>query len=305
MNQPDRTTMLAFGFLVLLGGSNAVFVRFSNLELPPFWGATIRFAAAALIFWIIVAVRRIEVPRGQALIGVLLFGILANGLNYAFLYYALVEITAGLTMVVTAFVPLLTFMFALAHGQESFRWRGIVGALIAIGGIVLALGGSLGTGVPLASLAALILSVIFLAEAPVVLKLFPPSHPMATNAVAVTTGTILVLIISLIVGEERALPTASDTWISLIYLILLGTVVLFYLYLRVLSSWTASRTNYAFLLFPVVTVTLAALLLGEQVAIALVVGGVIVLVGVWVGAFSGSPGKPEEARIPSPDEAKP
>jgi drug/metabolite transporter (DMT)-like permease len=157
----------------------------------------------------------------------------------------------------------------------------------------------------LASLAALILSVIFLAEAPVVLKLFPPSHPMATNAVAVTTGAILVLIISLIAGEERALPTASDTWISLIYLVLLGTVVLFYLYLRVLSSWTASRTNYAFLLFPVVTVTLAALLLGEQVTIALVVGGVIVLVGVWVGAFSGSPGKPEEARIPLPDEAKP
>jgi len=305
LNQPDRPTQLAFVFLVLLGGSNAVFVRFSNLELPPFWGAAIRFAAAALIFWIIVAVRRIDVPRGRALTGVLLFGILAHGLTYAFLYYALVEITAGLTMVVTAFVPLLTFMFALAHGQELFRWRGIVGALIAIGGIVLALGGSLGTGVPMASLAALILSVFFLAEAPVVLKLFPPSHPMATNAVAVTTGAIFVLIISLIVGEERALPTASETWMSLIYLVLLGTVVLFYLYLRVLSSWTASRTNYAFLLFPVITVTLAALLLGEQVTVALVVGGVIVLVGVWVGAFSGSPAEPEEARISALEEAIP
>jgi len=305
VNQPDRTTQLAFVFLVLLGGSNAVIVRFSNLELPPFWGAAIRFAAAALIFWIIVAVRRIDVPRGRALTGVLLFGILAHGLTYAFLYYALVEITAGLTMAVTAFVPLLTFMFALAHGQELFRWRGIVGALIAIGGIVLALGGSLGTGVPMASLAALILSVFFLAEAPVVLKLFPPSHPMATNAVAVTTGAILVLIISLIVGEERALPTASETWMSLIYLVLLGTVVLFYLYLRVLSSWTASRTNYAFLLFPVITVTLAALLLGEQVTVALVVGGVIVLVGVWVGAFSGSPAEPEEARISALEEAIP
>ena len=305
MNQPDRTTQLAFVFLVLLGGSNAVFVRFSNLELPPFWGAAIRFATAALIFWIIVAVRRINVPRGRALICVLLFGILANGLNYAFLYYALVEIKAGLLMVVTAFVPLLTFMFALAHGQESFRWRGMVGALIAIGGIVLALGGSLGTGVPMASLAALILSVFFLAEAPVVLKLFPTSHPMATNAVAVTTGAILVLIISLIVGEERALPTASESLMSLIYLVLLGTVVLFYLYLRVLSSWTASRTNYAFLLFPVITVTLAALLLGEQVTVALLVGGVIVLVGVWVGAFSGSPAKLEGAGTPSLEEAKP
>jgi len=92
---------------------------------------------------------------------------------------------------------------------------------------------------------------------------------------------------------------------SLIYLVLLGTVVLFYLYLRVLSSWTASRTNYAFLLFPVITVTLAALLLGEQVTVALLVGGVIVLVGVWVGAFGGSPAKLEGAGTPSLEEAKP
>jgi drug/metabolite transporter (DMT)-like permease len=296
--------MLAFVFLVLLGGSNAVAVRFSNLELPPFWGATIRLAAAALIFWIIVAVRRIEAPRGQALKGVLIFGVLANGFSYALLYFALVEIQAGFVMVVGAFVPLLTLLFALAHGQEPFRWRGILGALIAIVGIILALGGGLGTEVPLASLLALLLSIVFLAEAPVVLKLHPPSHPMATNAVAVTTGAILLLGISLAVGEEWALPATSDTWISFIYLVFLGTVVLFYLYLRVLSRWTASRTNYAFLLFPVVTVIMAAWLLGEQVTATFVIGGAVVLFGVWVGAFSRPSVKFEKAETePLPEEA--
>jgi len=77
MNRPDRTTLIAFTFLVLIGGSNAVAVRFSNQELPPFWGAAIRFAAAALILWIIVAVRRIEIPRGRALTGVLIFVVMA------------------------------------------------------------------------------------------------------------------------------------------------------------------------------------------------------------------------------------
>ena len=287
-SRPDRSTLFAFGFLVLIGGSNAVAIRLSNQELPPFWGATIRFAVAALILWIIVIARHIEVPKGRALTGVLIFGLMSSGLNFALLYYALVEITAGMTMVVNSFAPLLTMLFALAHGQESFRWRGIAGAFIAIGGIVLALGGGLGIAVPLASLAALILSVIVLAEAPVILKQFPPSHPMATNAVAVTIGTLFVLGLSLIVGEEWSLPTNSDIWISLIYLVVIGTVVLFYLYLLILSRWTASRTNYAFLLFPIVTVTLAAWLLGEEVTAAFVVGGVIVLFGVWVGALSGS-----------------
>lgn len=302
MSQPDRSTVVAFGFLVLLGGSNAVAVRYSNQELPPFWGATMRFMAAALIFWIIVVVRRIEIPRGRGLKGALIFGVLSFGINYALLYFALVEIQAGFTMVVGAFVPLLTLLFALAHGQERFRWRGIVGALIAIGGIILALGGGLGTDVPLTSLLALAISVIVLAEAPVILKLFPPSHPMATNAVAITMGTILLLAVSLIAGEEWALPTNSETWISFIYLVVLGTVVLFYLYLLVLSRWTASSTNYAFLLFPIVTVTLAAWLLGEEVTITFIIGGAIVLFGVWVGAFSSSSAMPEDISAPSSEE---
>ena len=302
MNQLKRSTLIAFGLLVLLGGSNAVAVRFSNRELPPFWGAAIRFAAAALILWIIVAVRRIEIPRGRALTGVLIFGVMANGINYALLYFALVEIRAGFTMVVTAFVPLLTLLFALVHGQESFRWRGILGALIAIGGIILALGSGLGTEVPLASLLALVLSIVFLAEAPVVLKLYPPSHPMATNAIAVTTGAILLLVVSLVVGEEWALPATSDTWISFIYLVFLGTVVLFYLYLLVLSRWTASSTNYAFLLFPIVTVVIAAWLLGEDVTATFLVGGAIVLLGVRVGAFSSRATEFEAENISSPEE---
>jgi drug/metabolite transporter (DMT)-like permease len=287
--------------MVLVGGSNAVAVRFSNLELPPFWGAAIRFTAAALIFWIIVLVRRIPLPRGRALIGVSIFGIMAIGINYALLYWALLEITAGFTMVVGAFVPLLTLLFALAHGQEPFRWRGLLGAFIAIAGILIAVGGGLGTDVPIASLLALIISIAFLAEASVVLKLFPPTDPLATNAISVTIGSVFLLVISLVVGEQWSIPSSSETWLSFFYLLLFGTVILFYLYLFILSRWTASATNYAFLLFPIVTVVMAAWLLGEEVTVAFAIGGAIVLLGVWIGAFGG-PAKSAEAEKLQPQE---
>ena len=39
--------VLAFAGAVLLIGSNLVAIRFSNRELPPFWGAGTRFAIAA------------------------------------------------------------------------------------------------------------------------------------------------------------------------------------------------------------------------------------------------------------------
>jgi drug/metabolite transporter (DMT)-like permease len=287
---PDRATLLAFALLVLIGGSNAVAVRFSNLELPPFWGAGIRFVAAALIFWVIVLVRRIALPKGRALIGVLLYGALAIGISYAFLYWGLVRIQAGFTMVVGAFVPLLTLLMALIHGLEQFRRRAFAGALIAIAGIMLVVGDRLGTDVPLASLLALVASVVCIAEGSVIYKLLPKTDPLAVNALSVSTGALMLLGLSVAVGESWTLPTALNTWASFAYLVVFGSVTLFYLYLFVLSRWTASATNYSFLLFPVVTVTMAAWLLGEEATISLIIGGAIVLVGVWVGAFGG-PGR--------------
>jgi drug/metabolite transporter (DMT)-like permease len=272
----------------MVGGSNAIAVRFSNVELPPFWGAATRFGTAALIFWLIVLIRRIMIPRGRALGGALLYGLLAIGAAYAFLYWGLLRLQAGLTMVVLAFVPLLTLLLAVAHGLEPFRWRGLFGALIAISGIILAVFGGLGASVHVASLLAVIAGGICIAEAAVVFKLFPKSHPVATNAVAVGAGALLLLGLSLIAGEEWVMPTSTSTWTAFAYLVIIGSVLLFYLYLFVLGRWDASVTAYSFLLFPVATVIIAAVVAGETVTASFIVGGALVLAGVWLGAISGS-----------------
>jgi drug/metabolite transporter (DMT)-like permease len=286
--RPGRATVIAFVLLVVVGGSNAVAVRFSNLELPPFWGAASRFATAALIFWIIVLVRRIGLPRGRALIGAVLYGLLATGANYAFIYWGLLRVQAAHTMVVLAFVPLMTLFFAWAHGLETLSWRRLIGALIAIAGILLVVAGGLGTKVPVPSFLALVAGAACLAEGTVVFKLFPRSHPVATNAVALTAGASLLIGLSLVVGEDWTLPTVANTWAAFTYLVFIGSVVLFYLYLFVLARWTASATAYAFLLFPVATVPLAAWLAGEVITASFVVGGALGLFGVWLGAISGS-----------------
>jgi drug/metabolite transporter (DMT)-like permease len=304
-SRPDYVTLTAFVLVVLIGGSNAVAVRFSNLELPPFWGAATRFGAAALISWVIVLGRRIALPQGRALIGALLYGLLGFGASYAFLYWGLLRVQAGLTMVVLALVPLLTLFFALAHGLETFRWRGLIGVLISIAGIFLAVGEGLGTTVPVASLLAIAGGAACIAEATVVIKLFPKSHPIATNALALTIGTSLLFGLSLLVGEPWNLPSTSNTWTAFIYLVLIGSVILFYLYLFVLTRWTASATAYSILLMPVATVVIAAWLAGEAVTTAFVLGGVLILAGVWVGAISGSVHAAISDSSPTPEEVIP
>ncbi len=282
----NRTTLGAFLLMVIVGGSNAVAVRFSNLGLPPFWGAGTRFALAGLIFWVIVLARRIPLPKGRALVGALLYGALSFGASYAFIYWALLYLQAGLFTVVVTLVPLITFLLAWAHGLEPFRWRGLVGALIALAGILIGVGNELGASVPLLPLLATVVGVACSAEASVLYKLFPKGEPLATNALAMSVGALMLLVLSFIGRETWALPTSPPTWIAFVYLVLLGSVVLFYLYLFVLDRWTASATSYSFLLFPVMTVIVAAWLLGEVVTPAFVLGSILVLLGVWIGAIA-------------------
>lgn len=298
----NRATLIAFVLLVIIGGSNAVAVRISNLELPPFWGAATRFGAAALIFWIIVLLRRFTLPKGKALVGALIYGLLATGAAYAFLYWGLLRVPAGLTMVVLAFVPLMTLLLAVAHGLETFRWRGLIGALIAIVGIILGVYGGLGTSFHVPSLLAVFAGGVCISEAAVVFKLFPKSHPIVTNSIAFTAGAFFLLGLSLIAGEEWQLPASTNTWAAFTYLVIMGSVVLFYLYLFVLNQWDASVTAYSFLLFPVATVIIAALLLGEVITISFIAGGVLVFAGVWLGTIKDpTPAKTSETSTPTED----
>jgi drug/metabolite transporter (DMT)-like permease len=275
--------------LVVLAGGNPVAVRFSNSGLPPFWGATLRFVAASLIFWLLVAVRRIPLPKGRALAGAVVYGLLSIGGAYAGIYWGLLRVPASLAGALMALVPLMTLFFAWAHGVEKLRWRAVIGAVVAVAGVVLGVAGGFRGAVHVPSVLAFVAGVACMSEASVVFKLFPQSDPIVTNALALTTGVPLLAGLSLLAGEAWRLPATGDSWAAFAYLSLVGSVGVFYLYLQVLSRWTASATSYAFLLMPVSTVVIAALVAGEVVTLSFVMGAALVLVGVWVGAIRGVP----------------
>jgi len=284
--EQERPVLAALIGIVVLGGTNIVAVKFSNLELAPFWGAGLRFLASALLFFLIVVLRRIEFPRGRALTGVLIYGVLSFGVSFAFSYYALVSVNAGLASVVLSLVPIATLFLASAHRQERLDKRGLAGGLVAIAGTAVVFSGQLVLLIPLAPLLALLGATISTAEAAVVLKHFPKANTHATNALAMLVGSAILLVLSAVAHESWTLPVRTTTLVSIAYLIVPGTVFLFVLYLYVISRWSASATNYAFVLLPLMTVLIASLLAGESVTFGFLVGAALVLGGVYFGAIS-------------------
>lgn len=283
--RPDRLTLGAFAAVALIGGGNAIAVKQSVGDLAPFWSAGARFLAAGLLLVGFVVLTRRALPAGRSLLGALAYGGVGFAGAFGFMYPALREVPAGTATVFLALVPLLTFGMAVAERQEQFRLQGLIGALIAVAGVAIVFADQLSANVPIVSLVFAIVATLFIAQSAILLKWIPRSDPFSTNAVAMLIAGAMLVAFSLIGGESLTLPAVPMTWASMAYLVVAGSVVLFGLYLFAMRRWTASAVSYVTLLMPLVAVPLAALLLGETITLAFVAGAVVVLVGVYVGAF--------------------
>jgi drug/metabolite transporter (DMT)-like permease len=245
-------------------------------------------------------VLRLPFPRGRALTGALLYGALNFGAAFALAYYALVRLHAGLGQTLLALVPLATLLLAVAQGQERLRLAAVIGTLLALAGVAVISQGPLGASVPLGSLLAAVASAVCIAQAAVLVRRFPAVHPVTMNAVGMTTGALLLVAGSLLAGEPHLLPQRAATWAAVAYLVVVGSVVVFVLYLVVLRYWAASRAAYAFVLIPFVTVLLSAWLDNEPLGPGLLLGGLLVLAGVYVGALRPTDRRPRPAGWPLP-----
>lgn len=283
--RPDRLTILAFLAVVVLGGSNAIAVKASVAELDPVWSAALRFLTAGVILLVFVTVMRRPLPRGKSFSGAILYGLLGFAGSYAALYIAIRDVPAGTAMVLIALVPLVTFGLAILHGQERFHAQGLLGALVAVAGVAIVVADQLSADVPLGPILLVLVGVVFIAESAVILKWVPRADPFASNGVGMLAGGAALAVLSAIRGETFALPVAAEIWAATAYLVVGGSIAMFGLYLVALRRWTASAMSYVTLLMPMVTVPLAAILFSEAISISFVIGGAVVLAGVYVGAF--------------------
>ena len=281
----DRVAWLTFLAYSLLAGGNAVGVRFSNQELDPFWGATLRFSLAAVLMLVVMVVLGHRIPKGRALMGAALYGLFAFGGAFAFAFYALVELEAGFGQILLSLVPLVTLLLAVLQRLETLTASAVLGAVLAVAGVVIMSGTAFGEDLPVLSVLAAVGSAACFAQASITIKRFPDSHPIVVNAVGMTVGALFLAGLTAVTSTTVQLPQQADTWWAMIYMVIVGSGIVFSLYVALLERWDASRANYGFVVIPIATVLISAWLLDEAITIGLLLGGLLVFAGVYFGAL--------------------
>jgi drug/metabolite transporter (DMT)-like permease len=277
---------------------NAIAIRQTVLEIPPLWAMAARFVAAGVLMTILAVGLRRPFPGGRSFWGAALYGAVGFAGGFAPVATGLRSVPGGTGSVLIATSPLITFALAIVQRQERFSVRGLVGALVALFGIGIVFADQLSANIPIGGLALVLLGAVAISESAIILKGVPRSDPFSSNAIAMLTGGAILLVLSLALGESQPIPTRTTTWLGLGYLVVFGSVGLFSLFVFVLQRWTASAVSYATLLFPFVGIVVATALTGETFDWSFFVGGAVMLVGVYIGAFQARPNRSSATSAP-------
>lgn len=244
----------------------------------------LRFWLAALLLLGLARLRGEALPRGSRLIALLLLGgvgYVAQSLCY---FFALERISAGLSALLLYFYPAVVVVLSAVLLRDRPRPVAVVCVVVATVGTALTIGpvqGGQVVGVLLALGSALAYALYILGNSRV-----KGVGPFATAATVMSACAVVYGTLGLVTRPQ--LPSTTSAWVALVGVALIGTVVAVTTFFGALALLGPSDTSVVSTVEPVVSVGVAALVLGEVLSPLQLAGGVLVLIAVGVLARVGS-----------------
>lgn len=246
----------------------------------------VRFVLVALAFWGIVLARggRRALPPRRAALAAFVLGLTAYAIENHCYFAAVDRIDAGLMALIMSVYPAIVVAGAVLLGRERPDSRRVVALAFAIGGAVLVLAGGVGPGAQIDGIGVLLALGSATAYAAYLLagdRLVGQLDPFVLAALA-SSGAAVSLVGGALLGGGIDLPAGAGAYGDLLGLVAVSSVLpLGALWLGVhrLGAPTASIVGSV---EPAITVTLAALLLGEHLRDLQLVGGALVVGAVVV-----------------------
>ena len=285
----DRAATLVEAALllaVLFLGTNPVAVKVAVAEFPPLPFVTVRFTLAGLLLLTLVVL--LEEADGRpgrrdllSLAGVGLLGVGAN--NVAFTLGVSMT-TASETALIYAAVPIWGILLGLALGLERpTRW-GILGVCLAFLGVaVVVYGGLTGSTSLLGNLLVVVATVCWGSYAVLSLPLLRRYSPLVVASYTMLFGGLGALPLALPGFLDASWADASGrAWEALAYSTLLVAAFGFWAWQRGVSQIGANRVLIYQYLITLVGVAAGVLLLGERLTANKVLGGAVILLGVYL-----------------------
>jgi drug/metabolite transporter (DMT)-like permease len=304
-HRPIGKTLLAFLIIYFAWGSTYLAIRVGVREVPPFLLAAMRFLVSGIILYGWALAKGEKSPGRREWRAASVLALFFFVFDYGLLFWAEQRVPSGLAAVMMATIPAfiaVSEIIILRTQKPSLRL--ILALLIGIGGVAVLVSRTLNVGgapIDRAGATALIIASISWSVASVLTRVLPlPASKAMSSGAQMFAGGIFLAIASVLLGETRGFHPASvsrEAWLSLLYLIIVGSVIGFTAYLWLIHHESPTKVGTYAYVNPVVAVLIGYFLGGEGLGMRTILGTLLVLVSVVLITLSR--GKKAPAAVPA------
>ncbi|MFI6293929.1 EamA family transporter [Nonomuraea sp. NPDC050790] len=281
-----RASLLVWGALAIVyvvWGSTYLGIGIAVESIPPMLSGAMRFITAAVLlggFLLLRKGRSAFRMTGREFFGAAVAGLLLLTLGNGMLAVAEQYISTGLAALLVASVPLwlVVFRFVVRDRPKVLTLAGVLVGLCGVAALSL-------TGVEAAATGGVVIvllaSVSWAIGSFMSSRIAMPANAFATSTVEMLVGGVGLAILGTGLGERLDVSAVSSrSWMALVYLILVGSLIGFTAFSWLLGNAPISLVaTYAYV-NPAVAVALGAVVLGEVITPQIMIGGAVILVGV-------------------------
>ncbi len=276
---------LKFILLGLIWGSSFLWIKIGLREVDPMTLVTYRAASAAAGLAIFLLLKKKLHLKWSHVLPFLFLGVVNAAAPFALITWAELSITSGMASILNSTSPLWIILLGpLFLADERVTWARVVGLLLGFAGVVVLMLRSLSGAVsPLPGVAAMLIATLCYAFGAIFIRKNKAEASTEMRVFGQFFMAALVIFPAAAVFEAPfAIPALPLTWTALLWLGLLGSALASILYFDLIKSAGPTRALLVTYIFPLVGVILGAIFLQEKISINLVIGGLMILAGIWI-----------------------
>ncbi|WP_291400176.1 EamA family transporter [Daejeonella sp.] len=290
-NASPLLVIIAFAIVYVVWGSTYFFIQLAVHGFPPFILGALRFILAGLIMasWCLIKGENLFAIEGikRAIISGILLLFFGNGI----IIWVEQSMPSAMVAITVSSAPLWFVLLDKPKWTENFRSKSIItGMLIGLAGVVLLFSEQISkifsmpesTPVKMSSMILLLLGAIAWAGG----SLYTKYKPAKGSIIVISTWQMMAAGITFIPGifirnefdafQWQNVP--SESWMSLIYLVIMGSIAGFSAYVWLLQVRTAMQVSTYAYVNPVVAVLLAVFFANEKIT-GIQIAGLIIILG--------------------------
>jgi drug/metabolite transporter (DMT)-like permease len=274
-----------------LGGASIVATRSLISACDPLTIGAFRFGVGFAVMAPIALIQGAKWPPREDWLGVAALGLLFFAAFPILFNASLAFTSAARGALALSTLPLLTLVVGAILGVERLTLRKTAGVLIAMAGVTIALLSGLETAPPDAWRGDLLMiaAAFCMALYSVCSRSFiRRSGPIAFSTMGMGVGAVCLIALSGSRGGFASVAAfGAPQWLAVVYLGFIGGAATFFLWAFALARTTPTRVAISVTVNPIAASLLGAALLGEPIALNIVLGLAIVFVGILVATTAG------------------